>query len=412
MIALRQHLADLRQERGRITTTILGVVWGTMAVTILLAFSESLLHSVREAEQGIGKGVVVVQNGSTSLPFEGLPAGRPIQMTAADVEAVRASVGQDADISGEYLRSNVEVTYSSSLHRTLVAAVQPPYGYIRNCRPAAGGRFIDEWDIRHGRRVAFIGDELKREIFGADDAVGKTVSVDGVSFTIVGVMQSKLQWAYYEAPDAKRLFIPFTTYEATWEKQPVSAIVYRAFGLPASNSLDDQVRNVLASRHRFDPKDRLALSIWDTAEGVAITDGVHRGVRAFAGLIGAVTLIIAGLGVGNVMYTLVKSRTREIGIKIAVGARPGDITRYYLVEGFVIVAAGGGLGLLTSWLIILTLNCIPLPNEALLYFGRPTLSPFTIVAVTAFLGMVGLLAGLFPARQAALTDPVCALRYE
>jgi putative ABC transport system permease protein len=412
MLGLNHHLRDLRQDGGRVALTVLGVVWGTMAVTILVAFGESASHTVLRAEQGMGKGIVVVQNGSTSIPFEGLPVARPIRLMGGDVEALKTGVPAIAGISAEYVRGGLDLTYRGKVHSVPLSAVEPQYGTIRNCPPQPGGRFINEMDIKQRRRVAFLGDALKGKVFGAEDAVGKAVLLRGTPFTVVGVMRPKLQLSSYQTADQWRVFIPFSTYEAMWGRQPLSAIVYLTPSRAEADLVRGQVCRVLARRHRFDPEDRFALSIWDTTEGEEITEGIHLGVRGFMGMIGVVTLIVAGVGVGNVMYVLVKSRTREIGIKVAVGAKPSDITMYHLIEGFVIVVLGGGFGLLASWLLIVGLNHVPLDEEALRYFGRPKMSVFTMVVVATVLGLVGLFAGLFPARRAALTDPVEALRYE
>jgi putative ABC transport system permease protein len=411
MILLGQHLADLRQEHGRIALTALGVVWGTLAITTLLAFTESVLHAVRQAEQGMGPGLVVVRAGTTSLAHDGRPPGRPVRLTVEDVEAVRSAVGASANVSAEYFRNGVSVTRGNRTYRAFLSAVEPPYALVRNCRPAPGGRFINEPDRSCRRRAAFLGDELKREIFGGADAVGETIVIRGVPFTVVGVMQSKLQWNYYEAPDSRRLFIPGTTFAALWGPQPVTAVVYRAAAGHESGRVQARVQQLLARRHRFDPTDRFALSVWDTAKGVQVAADTERDVRLFVGLVGAVTLIIAGLGVGNVMYTLVRRRTREIGIKIAVGARPGQITAYYLLEGLTVVVAGGAGGLLVSGLMIVLLNHVPLSHEALVYLCRPTLSPSTVIVVSVILGLIGLGAGLFPARAAAAVRAAEALRH-
>jgi putative ABC transport system permease protein len=283
---------------------------------------------------------------------------------------------------------------------------------MRNCLPQPGGRFINDLDIRRRRRVAFLGSAVKEEIFGAGEAVGRTMLIMNKPFAVIGVMQPKLQMSSYQGEDKSYIFIPSTTFEAMRNMRYVSDFVFRVPGRPAAERALNEVYGVLARRHRFDPSDRNAISVWDTAGELRITQNIHRSVEVCMGVIGVVTMIVAGVGVANVMYVLVKSRTGEIGLKLAVGAKPKDITSYHLIEGCAIVVLGGGIGLLITFAITFVLNRVPMTEEVLLYMGRPSMSGWSTFLVVLFLGIIALCAGYFPARRAATIDPAEALRYE
>ena len=192
----------------------------------------------------------------------------------------------------------------------------------------------------------------------------------------------------------------------------MSGILYKPKNLSVAQRTQATIKTLLASRHGYDPNDSRAWNIFDTNEIIEIVDDVGMGMRVFMFVIGALTLIVAGVGVANIMFVLVQDSTRQIGIKMAVGAKPIHILRQYLLEGFALVLAGGVLGLLFSWIVLWLLCQIPISEEGLAYLGRPELSLTTALIVSSVLTLIALAAGFFPARHAASVDPVEALRYE
>jgi len=258
----------------------------------------------------------------------------------------------------------------------------------------------------------FLGDETKRDLFGDADAIGEQILIDGVPFQVVGVMKHKFQMNSYSGQDLNKVSIPLTTFEAIYGSRYLGNIVYQAKDLDRTAEIETQLFEVLGAKYRFDPEDDRALSTWDFVRNSQEMYNMLFGIKIFLGIIGGLTLIIAGVGVANIMYVSIKERTREIGIKMAVGARKSYILMQFLIEALIITFGGGVGGILVSYVLTEGFQRIPIESDVLDFMGRPTLSPEIGIAVVVILGLVGILAGLFPAMRAASISPVESLRYE
>jgi putative ABC transport system permease protein len=267
-------------------------------------------------------------------------------------------------------------------------------------------------DLVEKRRVVFLGSIIAKELLGEEDPIGKTITIDGVPFKVVGIMPKKMQTAMNNGPDDRRAVIPFSTFQSIYGYRYLGHIIAKPVRAEESKLIVQEIRRVLGKKYRFDPTDENALSIWDIAEFVKIQNRIFLGINIFLTVVGAMTLIIAGVGVANIMYVVVKERTREIGIKRAVGARRRDIISQFIFESVLIAVTGGGLGLLLAIGIVKLAWMIPANDGAMQFLGRPLLSNTVIVVAVGVLMIIGLLAGVFPARKAANIDPVDALRYE
>ncbi len=223
----------------------------------------------------------------------------------------------------------------------------------------------------------------------------------------------RCRWARTRGPDENGAVIPITTFSAQFGRQRLTNIVFKArtaeeCRLPANNSTC-----ALAAKYRFDPTDEQVTGLWDTVEGAKIMGNIMIGLQAFLGIIGALTLLIGGIGVANIMYAVVKEKTREIGVQMAVGARRGWVTGPFVLQGLAYTMVGGAMGLVIALIMIILLGLVPVEgNQALEFLGKPTLSWQIAVATAAILGGIGILAGYFPARRAATVDPAETLRYE
>lgn len=404
---LQQFLADLRHQRLRTALTVLGITWGTVAVVVLLAFGAGLQRQMQKNARGIGEGIVIVFPGRTTKPFQGFTQGRPIRLREADAALLRREVPEIDLVSPEYARRDVPVRVDTSTSTPMIGGVYPEYGEIRNVFARPGGRFLNAHDLAQRRRVAFLGDSLAVRLFGSVEVVGRQLRVGSTPFTVVGVMQEKTQNSSYGARDYDRVFIPASTHAALFGATTIDYLVYRVADPTQSRAANEHAREVLARRYTFDPADQDAVGLWDTTEQTKFFYYMFLGFNLFLGVVGSFTLIVGGIGVANIMYIVVRERTREIGLKRALGAKKRQVLGQILAETCLIVAIGAALGLAISLALVEGAALLPIQEQV----GTPELSARVLGATLLLLSAIALLAGLFPARRAAALDPVESLRY-
>src|SRR6266542_1121074 len=403
--AIRQMLRDTRSQKLRTSLTVLGIVWGTVAVTLLGAFGQGLHQQIITNTAGLGDRIAIAWPGLTSVPWEGLGRGRRIRLREEHIEAVRREVPGVVAVSSEYSQT-LKLHYGLKTIAVDVSGVWPDFGSMRNLVPQAGGRFVNPIDQAEQRRTLFLGDKIAGEIFGKEPAVGKTVLLGGSPFLIVGVLQKKVQNSSYQGRDEGRGYMPGSTFRALTGVKYVENFIYQPAAASQSKAVTENVRATLARQLRFDPKDKEALSVWDTAEEFQFLDVFFLSFRLFLAIVGCFTLVVGGIGVSNIMNVVVEERTKEIGIKMALGARQSWVLRQLLLETFLITGIGGAVGFGISWMV-----CAIVPRfGATEFVGDPEIS-FSVALLTALvLGATGLLAGYFPARDAARLDPVVAMK--
>lgn len=404
---IQQFLSDLRAQKLRSSLTILGITWGTVSVVVLLAFGVGLQQQSRRNMHGMGEGIAVLFPNKTTKPYMGFPDGRRVQFTEHDIDIIKAQIPEIRQISAEFRESNTPVHVGINRTTPTIVGANSQYGDMRNIIPAMGGRYINPIDVRDRRRVVVLGDKVKNLLFGDKTAVGKQVYIGQSPFTVIGVMIPKVQNSSYGDRDENCLFIPISTYNTIFGQKYLNDIILKIDKPTQAAQIKEQLRTTLGQIHKFDPTDQDAFFIWDTNEMDKFLTNFFLGFNIFMGIVGSFTLTVGGIGVANIMFIVVKEKTREIGIKRSIGATRRNIMFQFFLESISIVLIGAFLGFLISLGITAIAQILPIKE----YVGTPSISGMVIFATVILLSLIAFLAGYFPARRASQLEPVECLRY-
>lgn len=400
-------------QKKRAFLTIASIAWGTVAILLLLAFGEGLKRQLDKNRRAMGENIAVLWPGQTTKAYKGLPPGRPIRPSVDDLEFVRSRMPELKSVIGEVVSWRTAVAYERKTINSRVNGVNWEYGDARKHYPVAGGRWLTPEDEQQRRRVAFLGDEMATDLFGKVDPVGKTILINGAPFIVIGVMQHKTQMGSYQGPDAQHACIPISTARALFGRDRLNNMLLETHKpedmLPALKKFNE----IMGPKFGYDPTDDRAFGTWDTVKSAKVNRMFSVGIQMFLGIVGALTLLIGGVGVANIMFAVIKERTREIGVKMALGAKGSWIIWPFVLEALVYTFIGGAMGIIIATLFVAAATYLPVEsNRVMSFLGRPTLSPQIGIATSAILGLIGLVAGYFPARRAARIDPASTLRYE
>ena len=409
---LRDTIATLWAHKRRTLLTMFGIAWGIIAITLMVAAGEGLGRGIEKQQENFGKDVMIIFAGRTSMQAGGTRSGRVVHWMEDDYIQVAKEAPACKYVLPE-LGSNVKVHSAFNSGDLDTVGSLPPFTEIRSIT-VAEGRFYNYEDNEQGRRVAFLGSDAKKQLFAEREALGQTVELNGIPYTVIGVMKSKDQNSSYDGVDIRKIFIPFNSMKRDFPNKPpafehsIDRLLAAPWSLETHPLCVRQIRRALGRLHHFDPRDEEAASIWDTVKAAEARRMIFVGMEVFMGAVGVATIFLGGLGVMNVMLVSVRERTREIGVRKALGATRESILKQFFLETVFVVVLSGGAGLIISYGICGLVNLLP----KVPFFDGLDASWKLAALTVSLLGLIAVLSALYPANRAASVDPIEALRFE
>ncbi|MBP2699597.1 ABC transporter permease [Photobacterium lucens] len=399
MTLLSQTIQTLLTHRLRSVLAITAIVWGIVSVLVLIALGEGFYRENQRSFSLLINNTQKVFFLSTSKPWQGYPARRKIIVTEGQLSLL-SQLPQVERVSIYYSNYQAQVTDSKGYSlKGSIYGVDTGFLPLNNISLTLGSRNISPSDISNNTRVVVLGWRLaQRGNIQLDD----NVNINGISFRVIGITKKSEGNGYKEVQ--RLALIPNSTFNDLWKSNPSEVLVEPANGID-SNTLRNAMQRFFAKKYQFDPSDKQAVRMPDYSRYGDFYNSLLRGIQLFLAASGAMTLAVGALGVANIMFLSVAERTREIGVRLAIGATPTNILTQFLVEGVVLVSVGTIIGLAISAIIIQVLHLFSLPE----WLGQPVITATSIAATLIITVVLALLAAFFPARRAAHLTPVIAL---
>lgn len=409
----RDVVATLWSQKRRTFLTMFGIAWGVVSIVLMVAAGEGLRVGQKKVSDSFARDLMIVFAGRTSLQAGGTRAGRRIFFETSDIPVLQADSPSCRYVMPELGQSDLKVHSSYNSGLPIVTGAYPEFAEIRSVA-VAQGRFYNWDDVNQKRKVAFLGAEIKKQLFGSRNPIGETISINDHPYTVIGVMKNKDQDSSYDGWDVNKIFVPFTAMQEDFPNKPpatplsVDRLLVQPRSVADHEACKGEIRASLGRLHNFDPTDKEAAGIWDTLEDAQAFAKMTDGMKYFLGAVGITTLLLGGIGVMNVMLVAVRERTREIGVRKAVGAPATSILHQFFAETMIIVFLSGGVGMAIAYGICGLVNLAPMPQ----YFAGLLPTWQSGALAIGMLGSVAVFAAMYPARRAAAIDPIEALRYE
>ena len=408
---VRQSLATLWAHKLRSFLTMFGIAWGVGSLLLLVGLGEGFRSGQTRQLATLGRDIMFGFPGRIPAVEGSTQSGRTYHFTYQDYLAIRSEAHSIKYISPVLNREDIRAVSDYGSTNGQIFGIVPEYNQIRNV-PVGTGRWFNEEDNNETRRVAVVGWELLKNIFPGRPAVGAPILLNGVRFEIIGVL-AKVGQDGNNGTNA-RIFIPIQTMSNLFplkeqnSEDAISFLNYRPFAPAQHLQAKQEIHEIIGRRHGFDPKLEEAFGDWDTIENNQKVGKIFDAMDWFLGVVGVVTLGLGAIGIINIMLVSVTERTREIGLRKALGATHRAILTQFFVEGAFLTALSGGIGLALVGGFVTLLAALPAPEG----FDTPRIVPASAIVAIVSLAVAGIAAGLYPARQAALLPPVEALRQE
>ncbi len=399
--SVRVSVSSLRANKMRAALTMLGIIIGTGAVITVIALGQGASEAVQRSIQSLGANLLFVRPGAARTGFVRLQAGSSTMLTNADATAIREKCPSIAFVVPESYRFG-QLKYLNKNWSSQVDGTLPEYQTVRNVTLQAG-TFFTEKDLLQKERVCVLGTTAYENLFGDQPAVGKTVKINGVNFIVKGVLAPKGQTMMFNQDD--QVFIPISTAQ----KRLLGVDFLNNINIQAKSELvidqaSLEIEKLLRKRHKLQKQAENDFNIRTQLDILATREETSRTFSLLLAGIALVSLIVGGIGIMNIMLVSVTERTREIGVRMALGARKRDILSQFLIEALVLSLLGGMLGILLG-----VAGSVILSKAA---NWNTLIAPSSILVAFFFSALVGVFFGLYPARKASGLDPIEALRYE
>ena len=412
---LQEILSTLKKNKARAIMTGFSIAWGIFMLIILLGSGKGLQNGMENNFRSTSKNALWIWSGRTQVAYDGFKAGRRIKYTDEDLKALTDKFGDDIDnFSGRFhLRGDAAITYKNEFGDYFIEGISPEFKNIQYTKQMEG-RYINQPDIDQFRKVIIFSTPVKKALFKDEDAIGKYVKLNGVPFKVVGIIED------HEDRERKRVYIPISTAKRLFNgsnKLSEMAIATNALTVEENKRIEENIRTTLEKRHHVSPEDKQALGIFNTLEHFRKNQGIFAGIRLFVWIIGGMTIIAGIVGVSNIMVILVKERTKEIGIRKAIGATPWSIIRLVLSESVFITILAGFIGLVFGMALLagvseLLVKISEQTQGVENAFYNPSADIRVALAALFILVSAGIIAGFVPAKKASAIKPIEALHDE